>query len=372
MNADCYPIVEFVAETGDRNPNDKVKYIGAVLAKISDTCTLETMLTGEVRNWIIRHLIKYLVNKRKYKKLKKKPEIFFRDSKSKFIQYLGRYYMRGNSTIVFYWRKQFKEYFDSHDMERKVEDLKKGMDDISARYIDHFMKLSKFWFKSTYIGNQWTEYDIKKKNGCIEFSKTLEQPFPEILKINPYYYYDIYGLADLPKEVLSSIDGKTIIDGGGLNGDTALVFHRHFPNSEIHVYEPLERFVDIIYRFLAVDCCNNKIIPINKGLGDKVTRTFIMGYNIADITTVDSEYQNTDKQIGLIKLDTEGMETNIIKGAEKVIARDKPVLAIAIYHRPEDFFELKDKVKAMNSKYRFMIRKSEPSLPQADLVLIAY
>lgn len=98
-----------------------------------------------------------------------------------------------------------------------------------------------------------------------------------------------------------------------------------------------------------------------------------LGYsNIADITTIDVEYEDSGASIGLIKLDTEGMETQIIKGAEVVIARDRPVLAIAIYHRPEDFFELKDKIKALNPAYRFMIRKSEPSLPQADLVLIAY
>ena len=160
--------------------------------------------------------------------------------------------------------------------------------------------------------------------------------------------------------------------GGGYNGDTALVFNMHFPNSPVHVYEPIEQYVDTINRFLAVDKCNNKIIPINKGLGDRVTKTLIMGYAMADITTIDAEYIGKKERIGLIKLDTEGMETKIINGAEKVIQRDKPILAIAIYHRPEDFFELKDRIKMMNHDYKFMIRKSEPSLPQADLILIAY
>ena len=163
--------------------------------------------------------------------------------------------------------------------------------------------------------------------------------------------------------------------GGGLNGDTALVFNRHFPNSEIHVYEPLEHYVKIIKKFLAVNECNNKIIPINKALGGEIARKlfrFVGHSNMADITTIDSEYNDAAAKIGLIKLDVGGMETQIIKGAKAVIARDKPVLAIAIYHRPEDFFELKDKIKALNPAYSFMIRKSEPSLPQADLVLIAF
>lgn len=288
---------------------------------------------------------------------------------------MGRYYIRGNSTVLFFWREQFTKYFASHDMRQKLASLKDGMDDISVKYIDNFMRLSRYWYKSTCVGSQWTEHDLKKQVECQEFAKTLVQPFPDILKVNPYYFYDIYGLADLPQEALASIDGKVIIDGGGLNGDTALVFNRHFPNSEIHVYEPLEHYVNIIKRFLEVDECNNKIIPVNKGLGDEITKRFIRfgaGANMADITTIDSEYQDNDKPVGLIKLDTEGMETNIIKGAAKLIAKDKPVLAIAIYHSPEDFFELRNKIKNMNQSYMFMIRKSDLTLPQSGFVLLAY
>ena len=133
--------------------------------------------------------------------------------------------------------------------------------------------------------------------------------------------------------------------------------------------------MDIIYKFLAIDNCNNKIIPICKGLGDEATSRFMRfgsGANIADITTIDAEYLDNPNKVGLIKLDTEGAESSIIRGSEKIIARDKPVMAIAIYHRPEDFFELKDIIKSLNPGYRFMIRKSEPSLPQADLVLMAF
>lgn len=375
LDCDYKPTIEFVIETAGRKHNDKVTYHGVAISKVTDSCTLKTYNPGAVRNWVIKHIIKLLVTKRRYKKLKQKPDRFFKDSKNPLIRFMGRYYIRGNSTVLFYWRERFKEYFVTHDMKQKAASLKDGMDDISVKYIENFMRLSKYWYKSTCVGSQWTEYDLKKQSKCREFAKTLVQPFPDILKVKPYFFYDIYGLADLQQEALTSIDGKIIIDGGGLNGDTALVFNRQFPNSEIHVYEPLEHYVNIIKRFLDVDGCNNKIIPVNKGLGDEITKRFIRfeaGANMADITTIDTEYHDNGKPVGLIKLDTEGAESSIIRGAEKTIARDRPVLAIAIYHRPEDFFELKDKIKALNPAYRFMIRKSEPSIPQADLVLIAY
>ena len=191
------------------------KFYGVIQSKVTDTCSLKTYLPGLVRNWVIRHTIKYLVSKKKYKILKKRPDMFFKHCKSSLIRFLGRYYIRGNSTVIFYWRKAFKEYFDTHDMQRKVDVLKEGMDEISIKYIDNFMRLSRYWYDSSCVGSQWTEHDLKKQRECKRFAKTLVQPFPDILKIKPYFFYDIYGLADLPAEALSSIEGKIIIDGGG-------------------------------------------------------------------------------------------------------------------------------------------------------------
>lgn len=214
LNKDLAPFCEFVIEEAEsRKPH--AKYNGVVRSKVTDICSLEHIKPGEKRNWIIRHAIKYVVNKRRYNKLKKRPDRFFKDSKSPLIRFLGRYYIRGNSTVIFYWRKAFKDYFDTHDMKKMVEELKEGMDGISVTYIDNFMRLSKYWFDSSCVGNQWTEHDLKKQRECKRFAKTLVQPFPDILNIKPYFFYDIYGLADLPQEVLSSIDGKIIIDGGG-------------------------------------------------------------------------------------------------------------------------------------------------------------
>ena len=76
--------------------------------------------------------------------------------------------------------------------------------------------------------------------------------------------------------------------------------------------------------------------------------------------------------LGLIKSDTEGYESKIIDGAANLIKKYKPVLVIAIYYTPEDFFEMKDKIAKLNPDYKFMIRRSEFIIPTADFILIAY
>lgn len=274
--------------------------------------------------------------------------------------------------VIFFWQEAFEQYFKNNNMKQKIKNLKKDTDKISCEYVDYFMNLFKY-INKFHLGEVWSKYDKILNNGCIEFKKTFKQPFEDILTVNPFYYYKIYGLEDLPKEVLECINGKIIIDGGALNGDTALMFHHHFPQSEVHAYEPLSGNYEIMEKFLAQDNCDNKIIPIKKGLGNKEEVVEIK-YNYtenAQITTIDKAYENSTP-IGLIKLDTEGFESSIIEGAKEVIKRDKPVVVAAMYHTPEDFFDLKDKLKTLNPDYKFMIRRSEMAIPLADLVLIAY
>ena len=111
LNGECKPVIEYVAETQGRKHDDNAEYEGVVLSKVTESCSLKTFQPGAIRNWIIKHIIKYTVNKRKYKKLKQKPDRFFKDSKSTFIRLLSKYYIRGNSTVIFIGENSFKSIF---------------------------------------------------------------------------------------------------------------------------------------------------------------------------------------------------------------------------------------------------------------------
>lgn len=57
-----------------------------------------------------------------------------------------------------------------------------------------------------------------------------------------------------------------------------------------------------------------------------------------------------------IKIDIEGGEKDFILGAYKTIAKHKPNLAICVYHKPEDFFEIVDKILYINKSYKLYFR----------------
>ena len=61
-------------------------------------------------------------------------------------------------------------------------------------------------------------------------------------------------------------------------------------------------------------------------------------------------------KVTFIKMDIEGAELKALHGASRVIAANKPKLAISIYHKPEDLTEIPFFIKSLVTEYRFFIR----------------
>jgi len=76
-----------------------------------------------------------------------------------------------------------------------------------------------------------------------------------------------------------------------------------------------------------------------------------------------------ESEVGFIKMDIEGAEYSALCGAEKVILRDKPLLAISVYHRPGDMLAIMDHLHCLVPAYRFWLRHY--SIGLADTVLYA-
>lgn len=273
-----------------------------------------------------------------------------------------------------YWHRIFRQYFKHNDVFQKVQNLKTDLDEISLEYLDMYVESEILWNRFTNLPEEkfWSEYDKKLFS---EYKKIeFKQPYSDLLEINPYIAKSVYGLKELPQTIFDEINGKDIIDAGALKGDTAYVFHKNFSNSKIYAFEPISVYANTV-KEVAKRLDTDKIEVVNKGLGDenkRLTISFNGEEEQAEIIKLDDFYNNKNSEIGLIKCDTEGFETLIINGAINSIKKYKPVLAISIYHTPEDFFDLKNKIKEINPNYRFMIRRSEDVFPIADLILIAY
>ncbi|MBQ9479839.1 MAG: FkbM family methyltransferase [Selenomonadaceae bacterium] len=61
-------------------------------------------------------------------------------------------------------------------------------------------------------------------------------------------------------------------------------------------------------------------------------------------------------RVDFIKLDVEGAEFDVIKGAATSIARWKPLLAVSAYHKLDDFWKLASLIKSICPDYEFALR----------------
>jgi len=64
------------------------------------------------------------------------------------------------------------------------------------------------------------------------------------------------------------------------------------------------------------------------------------------------------KRVDLIKIDAEGAELNVLKGAINVIERFKPSLTIAAYHFPDEITKLAELLKRGNPAYLIRITRN--------------
>lgn len=88
---------------------------------------------------------------------------------------------------------------------------------------------------------------------------------------------------------------------------------------------------------------------------------------IARIVRIDDEL--ADETISLIKMDIEGYELAAIRGCENLIKKYKPDLAICVYHRVFDMWEIPSLIKRYVPDYQFYLRHH--SNTQVETVLYA-
>jgi FkbM family methyltransferase len=135
-----------------------------------------------------------------------------------------------------------------------------------------------------------------------------------------------------------------ILDVGGGTASTAVIFSKYFPNIPIYIFEPLEENFNIILKTAQK---NAHWIPVNKAVGSQIGTTNINiahrstassllemnasteGYGdmlvlqkkeTIKITTLDSEVPD-NQQVIILKMDVQGFELEVLKGAIQTLQR---------------------------------------------------
>ena len=191
---------------------------------------------------------------------------------------------------------------------------------------------------------------------------------------------------NLSKEDKNFLENKDIIDAGAFTGDTAIPLSE-VTHKNVFAFEPFEESFKLLKENVEINNISN-IKPVNKSLGningerslylandnfqgitsDSNLRKYTEELKVQEVT-VDQFVKENNLDVGLITIDVEGAEKDLLSGAVETIKSQKPMLFISIYHSVEDFFEIKPWIENLDLGYKFEIIKEQPWTFIADTIL---
>ncbi|MER2553582.1 MAG: FkbM family methyltransferase [Thauera sp.] len=159
-------------------------------------------------------------------------------------------------------------------------------------------------------------------------------------------------------------DPLGFVDAGAYDGDTLAEAARSLPLREAWAFEPDgDSFTRLATRArslrvptVCVPCgvsLINGTLPFTSGQGE-ASRLSVDGDAHAPVVRLDDCLPHA--QVGYLKLDVEGHELDALAGAEALIRRNRPFLAIAGYHRWDDLWRIPQWIASLGQDYRLRFR----------------
>lgn len=331
-----------------------------------------------------------------------------RDSALNQIKLMSSNFASTNGYIHLYtqWVDYWKSYISNHNIDKKLEEFTKNLDDESAsvsrnfvnvylNFVPNSQEFTKCLYSSDII---YTKYEQQQILNYYESNYVVPEKFKfpdDIVLKEKEIFYNEGGLKFLPDFVKKNLAGKLFIDGGAFCGDTALVLNEFNPK-QIVCYEPNKYNYEILNKVIEINNLSN-VSTVLAALGETKGSQELSVYNndkldlgssllnndsfdkhlkadsyVVDIETIDDISNPDNLEVGLIKLDVEGFELEVIRGALKTIKKDKPVLILSIYHHPKDFFGIKPLLEELELGYKFKVKRVEYTTFTACLNLICW
>lgn len=179
---------------------------------------------------------------------------------------------------------------------------------------------------------------------------------------------------------MSPMQEGVFIDGGCYDCSTSMLFSEWCDNKyeKIFAFEPDEQNftrckkkseqilkMEVLNKGLW-DCDKELTFAADCGQGSKITE---QSENTIRIFTTSIDKVVKDEKVTLIKLDVEGAELKALQGARNTILRDRPRLAVSIYHKPEDIFEIPSYILSLHKDYKLYMRHYQ--LSEHETILYA-
>jgi len=209
-------------------------------------------------------------------------------------------------------------------------------------------------------------------------------PLASTFVLSQYAYRDL-AVGAFPRP------GDVALDVGGCWGDTALFLAHHVgEQGRVHTFEPTPRNRALLQRNLDL---NPELAPRVQVWGDPLAPVAgetlwvrdavsagaqMQGELPADQSGAEAVELRTEtidalvergalERVDFLKVDVEGADVGVLEGAARTLVEQRPRLALACYHKPDDLVRIPDLVAELGLAYRWYLQCS--TMTPIDTVL---
>lgn len=199
-------------------------------------------------------------------------------------------------------------------------------------------------------GKQWSDFAARIPANYYQYPKgsirkVTRNGFEMELDLSDYMQWLLYfGVQTEPRDSLYALvkPGMTVLDVGANIGETAMMFARLTGESgHVYAFEPFPSTFQHLQRHLLRNGQKN-ITAVQLGLADKPgtlklennpnntagNRVSAAGSEV-QVSTIDAFItEKKCSRIDFMKIDVEGFELHVLRGADQMLRRDKPVLFV--------------------------------------------
>ncbi|GAB6039353.1 hypothetical protein JCM17961_00260 [Endothiovibrio diazotrophicus] len=176
-------------------------------------------------------------------------------------------------------------------------------------------------------------------------------------------------------EFIRAKEGDVVFDAGAYRGDTAVYFADLVgPSGRVHAFEPTSESYAMLRRTIDRNGLSERVTAVNSAVGEYDGEVAMAasisgapwafaassGDSVAAVTTLDSYCRREGvERVDFIKLDVEGFEECVLRGARETIEKHRPVLAVSLYHSSKDILELPKLVRDLGPTELYVRCKME-------------
>ncbi len=168
------------------------------------------------------------------------------------------------------------------------------------------------------------------------------------------------------------VEGDIVFDCGAFNGNSTISLAAKAGDSGlVYAFEPNPEMAETLRRNLNASKCRNveivqKALMENSGVvrfsqAGAASRPNDRGGIEVPATTIDEFVQNSGlTRLDFLKLDIEGYELPVLRGAVETIRRFRPKMALSVYHLHYDLTDIPLYLKKICQWYKLFLRHNAP------------